>query len=327
MKLILRSETNPYFNIAAEEYFLKNFDEEWVMIWQSSPSIVVGKHQNTIAEVNQEFANSNNIPIIRRISGGGTVYHDEGNINYSIITKSENREQLVDFVKFTQPIVNFLQQYGIEATFEGKNNLKIGAKKFSGNSAHVYKNRVLHHGTLLFNTNLDNLEKSITPANYSIKDKAVKSIRAVVTNLADELPSNFALYNFKKNLTSFFSNYFNVDSVYQLTENDKQEINKLIETKYKLWDWNYGYSPTYQFQKTIKSKGKDISIWLEVKKGIIVDLQINSSIITEELNNLILKSIINKLHHPSTLFESLKQIDNQLITINMDSNFIKNLLF
>ncbi len=265
MKLIVRKETDPYFNIAAEEYFLKNFDDEMIMIWRSSPSVIIGKHQNTIAEVNINFVRKHNIPVIRRISGGGTVYHDKGNVNYSIITKSDNREKLVDFVKFTNPIIKFLEKFEIYASFEGKNNLRVKQKKFSGNSAHVYKNRVLHHGTLLFNTNIENLEQSIQPSDFSINDKAVKSVRAQVANLTDYLPKNITITDFQADLIIFVKEYFKIDSLYTLTKIDIQEINNLIETKYTLWEWNYGYSPTFSFQ----NKVEDYEISMEVVKGKI----------------------------------------------------------
>lgn len=200
MLLINRKQSDPFFNIAAEEYFLKNFDDEFVMIWQNNPSVVIGKHQNTFAEINTSYLDEKNIPVIRRISGGGTVFHDDGNLNYSVITKSEKREQLVDFISFTTPIIEFLKSFELKAEFSGKNNLTINGKKFSGNSAHVHKKRVLHHGTLLFNSNLNVLEKAITPADYKITDKAVKSVRAEVTNLSTLIKDSITITDFQKQM-------------------------------------------------------------------------------------------------------------------------------
>lgn len=249
------------------------------MIWVSSPSVVVGKHQNTIAEVNLNYALENDIPVIRRISGGGTVYHDEGNINYSIITTSENREKLVDFHKFTKPLIEYLDSIGIKAVFEGKNNLTTGGKKFSGNSAHVYKNRVLHHGTILFDTKLEKLEKSIAPGEYTIHDKAVKSIRATVTNLSPLLPSSITLDIFKNNLAAFFRQYYNIENEVNLSKDDISEINSLVTGKYSEWDWNYGYSPTFEFKKTVDNS----EATLVVEKGIITGINITGELYNESV--------------------------------------------
>lgn len=285
MRLILRNNTNPYFNIAAEEYFLKNYDEDIIMFWKSSPSVIVGKHQNTMAEVNISFALSNNIPVIRRISGGGTVYHDFGNINYTIITSSKNREKLVDFVNFTKPIIGFLDSMGLKAKYEGKNNLTINGKKFSGNSAHVFKNRILNHGTILFNTNLNYLETSIMSRSTTFSDKSVKSIRANVANIVEHLSYPISIDTFLERLIKYFTNYFNIDITSQLTDNDAIKINELVNKKYKLWDWNYGYSPSYNYSNEVS--GKTIS--MDVKNGKIESLILNcnNSYDSQICNNLL----------------------------------------
>ena len=241
------------------------------MFWRSDPSVIIGKHQNTMAEANINFITKNQIPVIRRISGGGTVYHDKGNINYTIITSSENREKLVDFANFTQPIIGFLDTFGLKAVFEGKNNLTIDGKKFSGNSAHVFKNRILNHGTILYNTNLDNLEASINPGNFKISDKGVKSIRAVVANISSQLPKKILIELFMDKLIEYYINYFNIKSVSDISENDKSNINNLIENKYKLWDWNYGYSPSYSFYN--EHNGSILS--MKITKGIITNISLS----------------------------------------------------
>jgi|FLOH01.1.fsa_nt_gi lipoate---protein ligase len=302
MKQILRNSTDPYFNIAAEEYILKNYKEDIIMFWQSSPSVIVGKHQNTISEVNMNFANQHNIPVIRRITGGGTVYHDEGNINYSIITSSENQEKLVDFKRFTEPIIGFLDSLGLKAVFEGKNNLCINNKKFSGNSAHVFKNKVLHHGTILFNTNLDYLEASIYKSSFSISDKSVKSIRANVANIADELSIPLLFEEFKDKLTKYFNDYFNTEDTIQLSDNDINSINKLVTEKYKLWDWNFGYSPSYNYSNIIDG----ITISMRIEKGVIVSISIDSEL---DKKDSVCDKLINCQFKQEVIEEVLKEVD------------------
>ncbi len=302
MKLILRNSTNPHFNIAAEEHFLKNYDEDIIMFWQSSPSVIIGKHQNTMAESNINFITKNNIPVIRRISGGGTVYHDEGNINYTIITSSKNREKLVDFVNFTKPIIGFLETLGLKAVYEGKNNLTIEGKKFSGNSAHVFKTRILNHGTILFNTNLDNLEAAINHSNYKIKDKSVRSIRANVANILPRLPQVISIDVFMEKLINYFKTHFNIKSISELSDNDTNEINNLIENKYKLWDWNYGYSPSYNYSNELN--GSTLS--MDIKKGIISNISLSCN---ELFDAKICNNLLNRKYQQKVIIETVSKLD------------------
>ncbi|MBN2638494.1 MAG: lipoate--protein ligase [Bacteroidales bacterium] len=269
MILIERSQTDPYFNIAAEEYILKNTSGDILMFWKNAPSVVVGKHQNTLKEVNIDYVNKNQIPVIRRISGGGTVYHDEGNINYTLILESEHRETLINFKEFTKPTIEFLSTLGIEARFEGKNNLTINGKKFSGNSAHLFKNRVIHHGTLLFDSNLDILENIINHQTEGISDKAIDSIRATVTNVSQRLKKKISIDEFGSLMKSFFIDYFQIKNKRRLSVNEINEITQLAEEKYKTWKWNYGYSPKYSFKRELLIPQGLLCIEVQIKNGII----------------------------------------------------------
>lgn len=270
MILINSTQISPYFNIAAEEYVLKNFKEDVIILWQSTPSVIVGKHQNMVAEVNLKYTREQEIPVIRRISGGGTVYHDLGNLNYTLIRNEENRERLIDFKQFSMPVMEFIKTLGIEASFEGKNNLVINGKKFSGNSAHVFKNRVMHHGTLLFNTNLTKLEKVIRPSIAQISDKSVKSVRAEVINLSDALNYYLSMDEFRQNLTEYLKNHYGIQRVYKFKEKDKTAINTLIDEKYAVAKWNYGYSPAYEFENKIEG----YHLFIKVKNGIIEQIEL-----------------------------------------------------
>lgn len=324
---ILRPDRDPFRNLAIEEYVLKHIDEDVMMLWQSEDAVVVGKHQNTVAEVNQRFVFENNIPVIRRLSGGGTVFHDEGNLNYSIVTTVDNKERAVDFKKFTDPIIRFLKKFGLDASFHGKTNLGINGLKFSGNAAHVYKNRVLHHGTLLFNTNIEKLKSCIMPSEAEVTDKSIKSVRASIVNLIDLIPEINTMSEFKEQLKQFlFEDLFITDSLI-FSANEHEKIEKLVTEKYSTIEWNYGYSPTYQYTKSSMINGKNVAVWFEVRKGIIVDLRIQSDTISERMNGLIRHTMINSLHHPEIIIKNLREIDHDLKTINMDSKFISTLIF
>ena len=302
MLFINRNKTNPWFNIAAEEYILKSIDDDIVMLWRSSPSVIIGKHQNTLNEVNTQLVSELNIPVIRRISGGGTVYHDEGNLNYSLITRSSNKSTLVNFNKATEPIISFLKNNGIHATFEGKSNLRISGLKFSGNSAHVYKNKVLHHGTLLFNTDLDLLNKIITPPKQQITDKAVQSIRTSVTNISEQTNVFSDITDFEHKLKEYFISFLEIKNIRELTSDEIQKIDNLANSKYKLWEWNYGYSPSYSFAKSYRNT----TLILEITKSKITKAEIIGDIPNKFE---ICSFLIDKTHSEFTFRDAINTFD------------------
>ncbi len=283
--------------------------EDVVMLWSSSPSIVVGKHQNTFNEINYPFILKNNIPVIRRISGGGTVYHDEGNINYSVITSEERKERFIDFHKFTAPIIQFLSGLGLEVQFEGKNNLTIHCKKFSGNSAHVFKNRIMHHGTILFDSNLDILNETIHPGKLQFEDKAVKSVRASVGNISEFLGKQFDHSLFKVELEKYLIKYHNISYLYEFTNDDNSAIPELVDNKYKTWEWNYGYSPTF----SISNKLDDMAASLKVKNGKIEKLDINK--INDDNVNLDIAALTGINYRKEALHKKMNQLGLELSLI------------
>ena len=290
MIYIGKNSYDPYFNIAAEEYVLKHFTEDVLMLWQSEPSVVVGKHQNTLAEINHQFIEENKIPVIRRISGGGTVYHDRGNLNYTLITTNEQKDKLIDFKKFTNPVIAFLKTHNITATFEGKNNLKVDGKKISGNSAHVFKNRVMHHGTILFDSNLQRLDEAIISSSHQMYDKAVKSVRATVTNLKDHFNNDMSFVQFKSMLQHFLFDCLDIKESRNLSKHDMSEIDKLVKNKYRKWDWNYGYSPAYVFKNEMNGN----KIRLTVKNGIIEKVEMEPA-------NELAEKLLGIKHHKDEL--------------------------
>ena len=273
MLCIRRKNTNPYFNLATEEYVLKNFDEDSFMLWRNEPSIIVGKHQNTLAEINIDYVKANNIPVVRRLSGGGAVFHDLGNLNFTF-TKKGNNENLIDFRKYTEPIIEVLNKIGIEAKFEGRNDLTIDGKKFSGNAEHIWKNRVLHHGTLLFSSEIKDLSQALKVDPLKFTDKAVKSVRSRVTNISEHLKYKMDVMDFYEMIINHIINSHPDIKLYELSEYDHQQINILVNNKYSSWDWNFGYSPNYNFKKTIKTNGGFIEINMDVINGIIIDFKL-----------------------------------------------------
>lgn len=258
--------TNPYFNLAAEEYLLKNSNDDVLMLWRSTPSIIVGKHQNMMAEVNYPYVVQSSIPVIRRLSGGGTVFHDLGNVNFSYIANGKDGH-IVDFKRFTQPIVDFLNQQGIPAQLSGRNDILVDGFKFSGNAEHVFKNRVLHHGTILFSSNLDSLKSGIAPTGSSYSDNSVKSFRSKVANLQSYFLEGMEVDEFKDILFAYLIDRHQSSS-YSFSDADVERIQALVASKYATWDWNFGYSPDYTFRSMSNGDGETV---LLVKKGIICE--------------------------------------------------------
>lgn len=268
MRCIYNHSNDPYFNLATEEYLLKEYTQDIFMLWRNGPSIIVGKHQNTLSEINYDYVREKNIKVVRRLSGGGTVFHDLGNLNFTFI-QNGRKENLVDFRKFTKPILEFLAQIGVEAKFEGRNDLTIDGKKFSGNAEHVHKDRILHHGTLLFSSEMADLTAALNVSPAKFTDKSVKSVRSRVTNISEHLPHPMGIEAFTESLMDFVTSTREDSQAYELSEKDKTEINKLVASRYGTWEWNFGYSPKYNFNRSFKSSGGHLDIYLEVKDGII----------------------------------------------------------
>jgi lipoate-protein ligase A len=267
--LNLESE-DPCLNLAIEEVLLKNSKEDYFILGINTPSVVIGKHQTPHREINTGFVTENSIPLLRRISGGGTVYHDRGNLNFTFIRQSEAGKQ-VDFRKYTQPVIDFLLSYGVEAIFEGKNDIKVRGLKVSGNAEHVHRNRVLHHGTLLFNSSLNMLRNSLRKDTSRYSTRAVESNPSPVMNLIDELK----MFNDISELKAEMMNYALLNlpdaAIYSLSTTEKEAAASLAATKYNSWEWNWAYGPEYTFNSNFQKDGKLHSVSLSVKDGIIVN--------------------------------------------------------
>lgn len=326
MICIHTKHTNPYFNLATEEYLFKTRQDNIFMLWRNEPSIIVGKHQNTLAEINYEFVKNNEIKVVRRLTGGGAVFHDLGNVNFTFIQNGES-DKLVDFRKFTQPILDVLLKIGIQAKFEGRNDLTIEGKKFSGNAEHVFKNRVLHHGTLLFSSVISNLSEALKVDESKFQDKSVKSVRSRVTNISEHLKNPLSIDEFINLVYNDVKEIYSDATDYELTQEDEIAINKLVEEKYSHWDWNFGYVAKYDYTKKGKTTSGLVEINMNVHDGIITKIKFFGDYFsmkdTEELEN----HLINIYHREADILKAIESINISEYFLNIQKEEFISLFF
>lgn len=305
MRCIHHHSTDPYFNIATDEYIFRHIKEDCFMLWQNDNAIIIGKHQNTLAEINFDYVKEHNIHVVRRLSGGGAVYHDMGNLNFSF-TKTGADSSLMDFETYTRPILEVLNNLGVPAKFEGRNDLTIDGKKISGNAEHIFKNKILHHGTLLFSSEMKNVSEAlrINPVKY--QDKAVKSIPKRVTNISEYLPEPISLEDFTQKIMDHMLAQNKEAYLYEFTEEDLAAIEKIKIEKYATQEWNYGYSPNYSFKKAIRTAGGLLEMNLEVEKGIIQKVKIFGDFFNERDISEIEKALENIAHNELAITSALQ---------------------
>jgi lipoate-protein ligase A len=266
MLCIRLDTTDPCFNLAVDEHLLKTRREDFLVLSVNSPSVIIGKHQVAHREADTEIVTAADIPVIRRISGGGAVYHDTGNVNFSFILKSEHGHQ-VDFRKYTLPVLSFLRSLGVNAVFEGKNDLKVQGLKISGNAEHVYRQRVLHHGTLLFDADLDVLRKSLRKDTSCYITRGVSSNPSSVMNLKTLIP-DLETGEFISSMMEYFLSMGGNHGT-ELKADEIAAITELADSKYRSWEWNYAWGPEYTIDREFVFKGRIHRLLMHVKDGII----------------------------------------------------------
>lgn len=303
MKLIKLTSTNPYFNLAAEEFFLKNDKDDKLILWQNDNTVVIGRNQNTFAEINVSRAEELGVNIVRRMSGGGAVYHDMGNLNYTFITKSSG-DDFLNFKKFTTPVIDALKSIGVTATLSGRNDMLIDGMKFSGNAQYVYKDMLLHHGTLMFSSNVNILSEVLTVNPLKIKTKGISSVRSRVTNIGE-----YSDISIEKFCSLLFSSA--QGEIYELTKSDILEIEKLKNEKYDSWDWNFGYSPKHTFTAEKVFPSGIISVGIEAVGGVISAIKFSGDFFGRKDISELEEFLVGVRH----IYEDiLKQLENVCIT-------------
>lgn len=267
MRYISNRSTDPALNLAAEEYLLTKSDDEVFMLWRNDSAVIVGRNQNALSQIDEAFVRERSIPVVRRLSGGGAVFHDLGNINFTFIANATPADGL-DFQRFTTPILEALGRMGVQCAFDGRNDLVIDGKKFSGNAQHFHGGRILHHGTLLFASDIADISSALRVDPEKYRDKAIKSVKKRITNISSHLPAPMEITEFIDTLMGHVSGEAVQDGL-AFSEEEQAAIERLADLRYRSWDWNFGSSPTYDFTRSTRTPGGLLEVHMDVHKGRI----------------------------------------------------------
>lgn len=311
------SKTNDtQFNIAFEEFCFKNLknEDKIFLLWINKPSIIVGKYQNTAEEINIEYVKENNIEVVRRISGGGAVYHDLNNLNYTIIS-NETKGTAFDFKALSQPVIDTLAELGVEAVSTGRNDIEIDGQKICGNAQAYIQGRIMHHGCLLFDVDLSVLVNALKVSKDKIESKGVKSVRARVTNILPHLEEKISVEEFSNKILEHMKKEFPEMKEFIPTEEQLKEIKKIRDEKFATWDWNFGKNPEYNITRSTRFKAGKIQIFAIIEKNHIESIKIYGDFFG---NNSNLEEFEN--HLIGTKY-TREDITNRLKTINFAEYF------
>ena len=318
---------DPAFNLALEEYALNrlHLEDKLLIVWQNEPTVVIGRNQNTIEEVNASYIKENNIHVVRRLSGGGAVYHDLGNLNFTFIVPNQ-KKLVTNFREFTKPVLATLKSLGVPARFSGRNDLTIQGKKFSGNAQYWSKNRLLHHGTILFNSDLSVVQEALNVKMEKLQSKGIKSVRSRVTNVYPYLKQPLETEEFKALLLEHILKDKRHGN-YELTNEDLREIRTLVQKRYSKWDWNYGSSPAFDWERSRRFPGGNLNLKFNVKNGLITEMKIFGDFFGKEDVNKLAQALQGQVYREEAIKKFLREINFADYFANLDPEEFLTCLF
>ena len=266
--------TDPTLNLALEEHALLTLDmsDSYLLFYVNRPSIIIGKHQNTIEEIDADFVHEHGITVVRRISGGGAVYHDLGNLSFSFITRY-TPQRFNNYAEFTGPVVEALRELGVAAERTGRNDIVVEGRKVSGNAQVVRGDRMFSHGTLLLSSNLDDVSRALKPKPGKVESKGIQSVRSRVANISEFLSAPLAMDDFRGRLLAHLFPGGGPPPTHDFSDEDRRRIEALADSKYRTWDWNYGESPPFNLQRTRRFATGEVDVRCFVEDGIIKSIR------------------------------------------------------
>lgn len=301
----LETKSNdPYYNLAFEEYVLTHkTDADYLMLWQNENTIVIGQNQNTDQEINRQFVEQHHIHVVRRSTGGGAVYHDMGNLNYSFITDADDRANIA-ISRFTQPVVTALRDLGLRAEANGRNDIVVDGKKVSGTAQRLWKGRILHHGTLLFDSNPEMISGALRVNAEKFRSKSIKSVVSRVGNIRESLDVDMTMEEFWAFLRTHLRGQI---AEAELTKEDLEAIDDLKKKKYNTWEWNYGRSPAYDVVNKKWLDGGTVEVHLSAEHGCITDIKFYGDFLSRKNLNEIIAALIGKPLRRNEMEDALSQ--------------------
>ena len=305
--------TDPAFNLALEEHVFETLsrDYNYFILWQNAPTVVIGRHQNTFSEVNEAYIREKNIRVVRRLSGGGAVYHDLGNLNFTFIQDAAGKEP--DLALFCHPVAKAVRSLGANAEVNGRNDITVDGMKFSGNAQYVKNGRVMHHGTLLFDSRLENAAQALRPDPEKIKAKGVASVRSRITNLKPLLAEGTTLDTFREALIkALFEN--EQMECYHLTDADIAAITSLKESRYDTWAWNWGASPACDMTLSGRVEGcGHLTFQFRIEMGCIANAHLFGDFFSAGDLSTLTNAFIGKHATPAGFKEATEEADTSCI--------------
>lgn len=307
MRYLKNSNTDPYYNMAFDEYCLESLpiDEPVFYLWQNRPAVIVGFNQEVNTEVNLDYLKANDIALVRRVTGGGAVYHDLGNLNYTIVGRSEDLER--DYPEYASLMMKALQALGVPATLSGRNDILVGERKVSGFAKRVCKNRLMVHGTLMYDVDLEVLTKVLNPSVTKLQSKGIASVRSRVANLSEYLPEIADVQMLSEQLEKILSGN-DTDTAYQLSEEDLANIQRLRDEKFAKWEWNYGRSPKATLVHSARLACGTVEVHLTLKENRISSCRFGGDFLGNLPASDVEKVLQGVAYEPDAIRECLSSI-------------------
>ncbi|MFT5196619.1 MAG: lipoate-protein ligase A [Candidatus Promineifilaceae bacterium] len=321
-----QNQTDPRTNLAVEEFLLREVTDEpeLLLFYINEPAVIIGRNQNSIEEIDPEYIETNGVHVVRRLSGGGAVYHDFGNLNFSYISGSAGN--LHNYEHFIQPVINVLNNLGVPAELKGKSDVFVDGKKISGNAQYASRGRMVSHGTILFDTNIQHMMQSLNPRQTKIESPAVQSVRNFVTNVKDHLDAEFTIEMLRQKI---IEGVFETSTPpqYQLTPADWAKIDTIRSQRFGTWDWNIGRSPQFNIQRTEVFPAGKLDVRINVKKGIIDDIRFfGTYTFSKEIDEL-QNHLIGKRYETKSIEDALENINLSEYFGGIPTIDIRNLLY